>query len=403
MLRKHLAEMNIQPKTFTTTFLLLFNTFTWFYMTLAMINNLMQTLNMASEIWIFYYTAIVLSGIAGSILSRKTQRHNFLYFWMAFGTAMSISPVLIKGATIVPVSITGLLLGASVGLGMPSALAFFADHTLVENRGRIGGIIFLATNLGAFPLAIPFMFLDLTSNSLILAAWRGLGLFLFFLLKPEDSDPRTSGSQRTVTSNLYDRSFMLYLIPWIMFVFIDRFGAQFPPGRQLVEAVIASFSAFIGGLLADYIGRKRVVVYGFILLGIAYGIIGIAPAMTASLYIYMVFDGLAAGILWVTCILILWGDLSQPGTREKYYVIGNSPFFLTNLVPIFLSPYIALIPVNAVFSLASFFLFSAVLPLIYAPETLPEKKIELRRVKGYVEQAKKVRDKYLRKRNAAES
>jgi hypothetical protein len=37
---------------------------------------------------------------------------------------------------------------------------------------------------------------------------------------------------------------------------------------------------------------------------------------------------------------------------------------------------------------------------MYATETLPDKKIEIRRLKGYVEQAKKTRDKYVTKRGA---
>jgi len=56
-----------------------------------------------------------------------------------------------------------------------------------------------------------------------------------------------------------------------------------------------------------------------------------------------------------------------------------------------------LIPNTSAFSLASFFLFLAVLPLLYAPETLPEKKIELRRLRKYVETAKKFQRKYAEK------
>jgi hypothetical protein len=48
--------------------------------------------------------------------------------------------------------------------------------------------------------------------------------------------------------------------------------------------------------------------------------------------------------------------------------------------------------------LASFFLFVAVLPLIYAPETLPEKKMELRRLRSFAEEARKAKEKYERKR-----
>jgi hypothetical protein len=46
---------------------------------------------------------------------------------------------------------------------------------------------------------------------------------------------------------------------------------------------------------------------------------------------------------------------------------------------------------------AAFFLFIAVFPLLYASETLPEKKIELRRLRSFAEEAQKARDKYERK------
>jgi len=169
----------------------------------------------------------------------------------------------------------------------------------------------------------------------------------------------------------------------------DFFGPDFHRIIVTTEPLIASFAMLAGGLLCDRIGRKRVVIYGFVSLGIAYAIIGIAPLFTIAWYFYLVIDGIAAGILWITFILILWGDLSQPNTREKYYVIGSFPFLARNMLPL-LVPFAVLVPANAAFSVASFFLFLAVLPLMYAPETLPEKKIELRRLKSYVAQAKKL-------------
>jgi hypothetical protein len=38
-------------------------------------------------------------------------------------------------------------------------------------------------------------------------------------------------------------------------------------------------------------------------------------------------------------------------------------------------------------------LFLAVLPLLYAPETLPEKKIRDKELKSYIEKAKKAKEK----------
>jgi hypothetical protein len=58
------------------------------------------------------------------------------------------------------------------------------------------------------------------------------------------------------------------------------------------------------------------------------------------------------------------------------------------------------ISLYAAFSLASFFLFVAVMPLMFAPETLPEKKIELRRLRKFAEDAKKAKEKYERKKKS---
>jgi len=148
------------------------------------------------------------------------------------------------------------------------------------------------------------------------------------------------------------------------------------------------------------VGRKRVVIYGFVALGLAYAAIGIAPMLQFSWFFYVVIDAIAWGILLMIFILTLWGDLSQPGVREKYYVIGNTPFYLAALMQLFLAPYVKFIPPYAAFSLASFFLFVAVLPLLYAIETLPEKKMEARRLKDYAQSAMKFREEFAKKRGS---
>ncbi len=49
---------------------------------------------------------------------------------------------------------------------------------------------------------------------------------------------------------------------------------------------------------------------------------------------------------------------------------------------------------STAFTIASFFLFLAILPLIYTDETLPEKKMKERELKNYLEKAQNIRDKY---------
>jgi Sec-independent protein translocase protein TatA len=65
------------------------------------------------------------------------------------------------------------------------------------------------------------------------------------------------------------------------------------------------------------------------------------------------------------------------------------PYLFSNFMRLLLQPILSSIPTAEVFSFASVFLFLAVLPLIYAPETLPEKLMKARDLKSYVENAKK--------------
>jgi hypothetical protein len=70
------------------------------------------------------------------------------------------------------------------------------------------------------------------------------------------------------------------------------------------------------------------------------------------------------------------------------------PFLLSNLISALVRPFVEVVPITASFSLASFFLFLAILPLLYAPETLPEKVMKNRELKSYIEKAQKAKEKY---------
>jgi MFS family permease len=189
MLDGYMKEPSIVNKDFLVVFILLFNAYEWLYMTHTMIGNVLSDLNVTDaqnfSIWTTYYVMIIGSGIVGSILSNKIRRLTFLYFWMILGVVTSLLPLLLGNLTLIHALSLSILLGISFGLGIPSCLAYFADHTLVGNRGRIAGIILLVTNLSA-PLFILFLgTLNLAVISIIFAMWRASGLLIFFL-KPEE-------------------------------------------------------------------------------------------------------------------------------------------------------------------------------------------------------------------------
>jgi hypothetical protein len=405
-----LDRLNINRKDFWVVFILLFNAFTWHYLIhTSMIPRILDGFTIAyvqTLVWVVYYITIIGSGLVGLLLSSRIRRLHFLYLWITLGAITSLFAIPLQSTTITNALSLTLLWGVSFGLGIPSCLAYFADCTLVENRGRVGGITFIVINI-SFPLIVMLSKVDFAMISIISAMWRGLGLIILFLLKPSEKIAIEKKRGSSVISIFHNKAFILYLVPWFMFCLVDRFeksvlehflSNSMPDVISfvgVVEPIIGSFFILIAGLLSDWIGRKRMVLYGFIALGFAYAIIGIAPSIFVSWYFYSIIDGAAWGIFSVIFILILWGDLSQPGTRKEYYIIGSIPFFLSSVIPSLLAPsFIELIPPYAAFSLASFFLFVAVLPLMYAPETLPERKIKLRQLRKYVEGARKVKEKH---------
>jgi len=414
MLRRFLGEYSIGKRGFLVITILFVSVFGWYYMTLHMINSILSGLDMTNThnlaVWATFYVSIIGSSILGTFLSNKVGRLKFLYTWTALGVVISFLPALLTNVTLLQVWSMSLLLGASFGLGIPSCLAYFADCTAVENRGRIGGITFLIANISVPLLTIlfspPF---DLATISVIFALLRGMGLIVFFQ-KPEKQPSSQITTSVSFVSILRDRTFLLYFVAWLMFPLVDRFERVLVDNHLLewnpilldtmgvVEPLVAGLSILIAGLLCDWIGRKKIVLSGFVAIGIAYAIIGFAPYSVYSWYLYFIADGVAAGILTLIFVLILWGDLAQSVSSEKYYTLGSIPFFLSGVIPLLLTQsFIGQVEIYTAFSLASFFLFAAVMPLVFAPETLPEKKMELRRLRSFADDAKKAREKYERK------
>jgi len=399
--------LGISRRDFALVFALLFNALTWSYMTLMLIESIPVNPTARSSYSTAFYIAASGASLAGALLSEVTKRLRFLYLWMILGVISSFLLVFINNITIAHVLIVFVVLGISFGLGMPSSLAHLADSSNIENRASIGSLILLAANLSTLPLAIVFRnFGGPVVNAVILTCWRGIGLAVFLLLKPKEGNYPEKQKHASFASAFRDRSFFLYFLPWVMFCLIDALEkslllniitSDLEMLMLTVEPLVAVFFILVTGLLADRIGRKRVVIYGFVSLGIGYAIVGLAPMMKEAWYFYFVVDGIAWSIFYTIFLMTLAGDLSQSGAREKYYAVASFPYVITSIIPPLFTSTVASVSANAAFSLASFFLFLAVLPLMYAPETLPQKKIELQRLKSYVEQAKRFRQKYAKK------
>jgi len=392
-------KSRIAWKELAPALIVVFNSLVWYTLTYALFTDAINKLSIsASEtlmLFVIYYVGVAFSAILGSIFFSRT-RESCLLLWMFVGAVTTaLLTTIANNSTPINILIS-LFLGISIGMGLPSTLAYFADVTLVENRGTYGGIIWSAVGFGVLILALLINELDLALAFATLAIWRALGLITFFFSKSKGKI-RLVRNPSAFRFILRRRDMILYMVPWIMFCLVnftetpilEKVFGDFYIFVGFIEFALAGFFALVGGLLADLVGRKRVVITGFVMLGIGYATLSLLSEMPVSWYLYTACDGIAWGMFASVFFMTIWGDLAGKYQKEKFYLIGGA-----GLLSILVKPYVEVIPLSTALSLASFFLFLAVLPLMYAPETLPEKKIRKRELKEYIEKAKKIKEKY---------
>jgi len=401
------VNKNGSLKVLLVNMVLITSTFVWYFYAFDMLTQSVKQINPEYvellAIWSSHFGAAVISAFLGANISIKIEKKmHFLYGWSLLEFFASFSNFLLNNPNLLSLLFISSFIGASFGLGMPVCMGYFRNSTFLEERARLGGLIFFSNGPWYLLLGITNVW-DVTSKTLILASWRGLWLLALILLKPSEQVIYKS-KELSYIEIIRTRDFTLYYIPWWMLCLVNylnvptlikSFGEAFYRFSTLIEGVLAGFFSIIGGYLSDINGRKRTVILGFTMLGLGYATLGLYPKSLVSWWFYTIVDGVAWGFFYVLFLLTIWGELAHHALCEKYYALGGLPFFLSNYLKIMIAPYISgIFSVYTVFSLASFFLFLAVIPLMYAPETLPERKLRERELRSYIERAKRIREKF---------
>ena len=412
MKRKSVITSVLFQREFLSVLIIVVNAFSWYFPLYIFFGNVLRDFQMGSGflevvLGVQFAGAVGFAIIGTTLVKRFLSRDSLLAVWIFIGIIASLLMVTLETFSMECVLLVSFLLGTSLGFGFPSCLAYFGDNTNVENRGLLGGITFFASGLSILIVGLTLTFItSILVAALILAAWRGIGLISFLLTKQKHDHQKETAIEISYKSVLQDRSFLLYMLPWTMFCLInflevpivfDFFGDEISAYMPIVEFGIGGFVALVGGWFADSVGRKRIIIIGFISLGIGFAVLGIFQDSILFWYLHIILDAVAWGIFLLMFYLVIWSELAGNRIKEKYYLFGVLPFLIASYVQILFTPYADGVPVSAAFSLASFFLFIAVLPLLYAPETLPEKKIELKRLRKFADDARKAKEKYERK------
>jgi len=385
---------------------LLVNSITWFSLTWFVVADLigkppLNTFNTILLVSSSYFGALLASAIIGAtLLSKRLRGKTPLLTWVLLGAVIcAIAPAVAPGSSSLNLIFVSIPLGALAGLGIPTCLAFFSENSKSKNRGRNGAVVFFTIQALTAVFYISINTVNVESQFLILAAWRLIGVasVLFLAPKMEIAEEQKA----PLISIVRDKTFYLYFVPWFLFAIVNfieeplieyHFSAEgFVPYSvyTIATILIISIAGFLGGVLCDFKGRKVSSILGFVLLGLGFAFLTLLPGTLISQILYVIFGGVAWGILYVTFIFVIWGDISEGKNREKYYVLGGMPFLFSNLISILVKPFAEIIPIASSFSLASLFLFLAILPLLYAPETLSEKILKDRELKNYIAKAQK--------------
>jgi hypothetical protein len=300
-----------------------------------------------------------------------------------------------------------LMGGVALGLGISNLLAGFISKTNFNNRGSTSGLFTFLV----FIVLIIFTVLvsSLREIAIILVILKIFSLFLSFTIKDFNFQSDTIDFIKTTNQTKF-----LFLIIWVIFNFSNvslQTYLQFlliegiiPYEEIIVETgmisqVIGLITILIGGIFMDIYGRKKLMMFSFAYLGANYAIISFSEG---QLYYFSALDGIAWGILMVLFLLILWGDVCKPTSRTIW--ISVVLFFTLITYPLMtITPYFIewinmqlgiQINTNYLFPFTSFFLFIAVVIILYLPETLPEKIIQKKELDDYIKMAKRVEEKY---------
>ncbi len=384
--------------------LIVANTFVWYITTYAVFNTIVNGLHMLEteklSLFAIYYVAIAVTAIPGAKFFGRA-RTKALDLWLFMGAIATLLLAAFSSNSMFTDTLLAFFFGASIGIGLPSCLSYFADSTSIENRGSVGGIIWSTVGLTVLVFAFSISMLGQWEAILVLTVWRLLGGICFLVLNRKHTKPATQKSP-SFFELIRKRAILLYLFPWVMFSIINFaeapilekvFGVEIFAFVQFVEFAFIGIFAIVGGFIADFTGRKRVVIAGFIMLGIEYAALSAFYSSPVALYLFLTLDGITWGLLFSVLFMAVWGDLGENYEKEKYYTLGGLPFILAAFLSIPIRPIASAISPTAAFSFASFFLFLAVLPLMYAPETLPEKVVKERELKKYIEKAQKEAEK----------
>ncbi len=357
--------------------------------------------------WILLFLgSLIASNLASGFLIDKTKRRIiFILISTVVTAALTFSLVWISYGTVFLLSI---LLGIAAGLSPVAWGAYFADHTLPEDRGRIMGI-----SIGlAIPIAQLFLLSELskigvTTNLEMLIAGSWLLLtFLALGFKPKEKTEEISAVR--ARRGPAPKQIALYAIPMFLFYVVAGIllAIVFPTIQNLIGtdlfyliwAIPFIVGAVFAGIQLDLRGRKFPTIVGLAITGVSLAVLGILGLSLG----YICLIPLAIGYSFVAISsFVIWADLAPARSRGMFYGAGLALMASAQMIGLILTGtsfgMATSSQINAYMLFSSVALFLCIPPLLLAEEALPKELIEKRQLLDYFDG---VKNKFAKKKEA---
>jgi len=392
-------KINFSPKRLFPITIVASGTFAWWFLITLYFEDLYANLAI-DQYWIsilalLFYGSGALSTIPGSMIAERVDRRKFLLFNFTFGILAS-ALILFVGQNLILALCTSTLLGISLGLGFPSCMALISDCTSPKTRARFTGTIVLETFVMIFLGIVALEILEvgligIIAVAIVLRSTSYLGFSISFCARPKQK----GGSWLSILAN---RDLIFYLLPWLAFnlagelvhlVWVGLAGdtaiiEAYNLGNIIRMATIAILGP-IAGIAADRIGRKPLIIFALVTLGVGFAFLGLATSYYSALF-YMVTSGIAWSLLMVS-YFALFGDIASSKSTEKFYALGISTPLIAYTLVRGVVPSLGIVSAEANFlsPIMSILLFLSIIPVLYVADTLAEEIIRERRIKDHTE------------------
>jgi len=290
---KHYLTIGLHAsrKTMLKLVILYFAVYTFYYV-IQMTAQAQYGLEDSATVLVFFNFSAALSLSFSWVFLRRIRKTRILYAWALLSV---IFPVLLASTTrLVDAYVLASTTGFLFGIATWAFSLYFINETVVEERGRLGG---LATAI--MLLAAPF-FISVAGASYGVYVFLSLLILLTAVMKPEDNPPDTKVKALMPLFRSHGKDFLLYLLPWLILcinnstfipiVEILLYNTFYEYGVHafLLKYLSAGLGAFGLGVLMDWRGRKAVLIFGFSILGVAACLSGLIPNLPSYLFFSIV-------------------------------------------------------------------------------------------------------------------